>query len=801
MSSRKIKGFEQLEQRDLLVIDWVNQGAIGNDSDNFQNTFGLEDAVIARAIVEHAIDDWQRVIPSFNYNDPGLNDTYQLTVTAGPDFNSNVAGRGGPNSFNFTVGEKPSSGSINMDDNGGGEGWFFDQTPTDDAEFSGLLSPYSANFVDASVSTSGFDFYRIITHEIGHALGIANTGALSGSESNLLTEVVGTDQVNNTSQLTEFLNPNGFYYLQEGFTATLTGGAHLYEGPPDPTEPDHQDIATHPDNLMNSGRPSELGRPDIERRLIDDDAVKLLADAYGYDVILPSELDSMHATLDAQTGTLLVQGLPDVDGVTINLQYKNEPFLGPCVEVKVNNMTELFPIDDVKKIVILEAGDNVTVDPTFQSITQLVDYVVSTNEDSADYGTLVNGFYDIDIDPATPGKQVPVRAAVRAADATSAAETRKVYVPRGNYTLSLGGSGGVTQGDLDITGDVAVLGAGAGATVLDIDDALNSTRHFEVQSTGKLQLERMTLTGGDDYYGASINVAPNNTHASGMALTLDEVAVVNNGVAGVGGAIHVGNSSEAEILGSVITNDTALWTGAGVYAESNSTVTLEESIVAKNSTVYGVHKDIAAASGATIVSNGNNLIGTGSDFTPHANGSDLVGDADHVVTSVADTFEVGDNPYHLSLREAIGLANQTSSTSEIWMPGWNYLLTRDRLTYGGGSATDTLIDWGDLDIQESLTLRSAGQSTVGWSTSVEQDEVFDRWGDFDDNGPGNPHGNGVVDGADQLEWSRQANTVGTWQHNSSADADDDGDVDGDDLALWNNSSGNLYALDTDIQVL
>ncbi len=124
--------FESLEKRRMLAAEivWVNEFGTGANSPDFDIVYE-ENQAIARALVNRAIIDWEGVIESFNYNDPLLNDTYTLTITAGPDFNDDVAGRGGPDPFNFAAGEKPRSGSINMDDNGGGEGWFFDQTALD----------------------------------------------------------------------------------------------------------------------------------------------------------------------------------------------------------------------------------------------------------------------------------------------------------------------------------------------------------------------------------------------------------------------------------------------------------------------------------------------------------------------------------------------------------------------------------------------------------------------------------------------------------------------------------------------
>src|SRR5262249_43538479 len=58
---------ELLEARRLLSnIVWTNRGGTGSDTDNFAATYGTN-ATAARAIVDRAIDDWQKVIVDFNY--------------------------------------------------------------------------------------------------------------------------------------------------------------------------------------------------------------------------------------------------------------------------------------------------------------------------------------------------------------------------------------------------------------------------------------------------------------------------------------------------------------------------------------------------------------------------------------------------------------------------------------------------------------------------------------------------------------------------------------------------------------
>ena len=288
-----------------------------------------------------------------------------------------------------------------MDDNGGGIGWFFDSTPHDDAEFaaiansgsSGLGSAFHGSFID--VDGEHADFYRTITHEIGHAMGLASSSPVFAL-SNMT--FVGSDPEGGL--LYSFHNPNGQYGVTATITTSIFGsGRHLFEG-------------DHPNDLMNPGRITPVGSPtETVRQFISDFDVQLLVDAYGYTHVLSSTFDTAHATLDSETGTLLVQGRTGGLNDTITIEPD-----GDNIRVEVNDTTELVPLADVTQIILARNGgtDTVTIDQAFAALVEEVDYVVSTNEDSDAAGTLGDGL--VDLDANVPGNQVALRAAVRDAN-------------------------------------------------------------------------------------------------------------------------------------------------------------------------------------------------------------------------------------------------------------------------------------------------------------------------------------------------------------------------------------------------
>ena len=122
----------------------------------------------------------------------------------------------------------------------------------------------------------------------------------------------------------------------------------------------------------------------------------------------------------------------------------------------------------------------------------------------------------------------------------------------------------------------------------------------------------------------------------------------------------------------------------------------------------------------------------------------------------------------LSLRDAIHLANITAGTQEIWLPAWEFILIRNRLS---NDALD--VEYGDLEIVDSVIIRGVDNFTrVTWSPTAAADKGFELIGDY--------IGDGDVDNADDLAWNVYKYQFGT---NLPADGNDDGYVGDDDLAL------------------
>lgn len=211
-------------------IVWTNRGGfadLGQNSDLFGGRY--QDPELARVIVDEAIADWENVIRDFNLDPSGssvFGNTLPITLSAiSQDF------PGLTRWYSNALG-KPLRAEITMDDNAVGWGWSWDSLPQTHGEFTTLLSPYAA-----FKAGTGYDFYTVVLHEIGHAVGIAS------------------------------------------FPLMLNSGVPMIGG--------HLDETRFPFDLMNAGDTVEASL--ITRKLISEwDAVVLRA-VYGYIVNMPTE--------------------------------------------------------------------------------------------------------------------------------------------------------------------------------------------------------------------------------------------------------------------------------------------------------------------------------------------------------------------------------------------------------------------------------------------------------------------------------------------------------------------------------
>src|SRR5262245_32825746 len=160
----------------------------------------------------------------------------------------------------------------------------------------------------------------------------------------------------------------------------------------------------------------------------------------------------------------------------------------------------------------------------------------------------VNATVDaVDVNPGdgvcetAPGNGVcTLRAAVQEANALFGADI--INLPSGNFLLSLAGQGenAAVSGDLDITDNLTIVGAGHPSTTI---NGGQLDRVFDVDpfSTGiTLDLRDVSITGGVVDFGGALRVNANGR------LVLSNSAL-NFNAAVDGGGIHVSNGASASL--------------------------------------------------------------------------------------------------------------------------------------------------------------------------------------------------------------------------------------------------------------
>lgn len=119
-------------------------------------------------------------------------------------------------------------------------------------------------------------------------------------------------------------------------------------------------------------------------------------------------------------------------------------------------------------------------------------------------GLTVNSFLDtVDVDPgdrssADADGNSTLRAAIMEANALTGADS--IVLLPGTYTLTIAGTdeNDAVRGDLDITEDLTIIGAGVGETII---DANGLDRVFHVLGGATLNLMGVTVVGGDEVIG------------------------------------------------------------------------------------------------------------------------------------------------------------------------------------------------------------------------------------------------------------------------------------------------------------
>ena len=185
-----------------------------------------------------------------------------------------------------------------------------------------------------------------------------------------------------------------------------------------------------------------------------------------------------------------------------------------------------------------------------------------TVDSTADAVDVVPG----DGDCFTAVESCTLRAAIMETNALAGPD--KIFVPAGTYVLDIAGyEDAAAAGDLDITDDLIIGGAGAPDTV--VDATISEDRVFHVLPGVTAEIASLTITGGSAAIGGGIlNVG---------SLELDSITVTKNTASGVGGGGIYNSGTLTVSLSTVSENAATISSGGaidneGILSMENSTI-------------------------------------------------------------------------------------------------------------------------------------------------------------------------------------------------------------------------------------
>lgn len=398
------------------------------------------------------------------------------------------------------------------------------------------------------------------------------------------------------------------------------------------------------------------------------------------------------------------------------------------------------------------------------------------SDPSAVQGENIGGFDQVVVVNSTADEASPLAGVQTLRSAALSANSNPgetlIIVPEGLYNLSvLGNDNSGLVGDIDIAGDLTMIGAGPGKTIINAT-GLND-RVIEVLGGGNLNLRGFTITGGE-----AINASGGGILANvNSALTLNYTVLQGNRATISGAGLFDG--SGATVLDSVIANNTVTGStsgGGGIYTSAGVSTVVANTIIANNSSISG-DSDWQLNTGGSATSLGHNLLSSaGSSLVGLLQPSDIVDpNVDYIVTVPFDNNRTTPTLDSLALREAVILANASQGDETIWLPAWSINVSL-RGTASLGELDPTL---GDIDVLDSVSIRGIESFTEIVGEQALGEPVFHLAGDIDNTG--------VVDLTDFGIWKNSHDHL--LSLNLPGDANQSGVIDSGDLQLYFDTFG------------
>ncbi|HSH05794.1 MAG TPA: CSLREA domain-containing protein [Anaerolineae bacterium] len=216
-----------------------------------------------------------------------------------------------------------------------------------------------------------------------------------------------------------------------------------------------------------------------------------------------------------------------------------------------------------------------------------VGVVMATNLPQADMQTIT---VDTTVDDLIDNGNCSLREAIQAANTGTAVDacpaggmTTTIMIPAGTYSLTIPGAHETENvtGDMNITANVTIVGAGAGITIL---NANGLDRFFFIHPNSITEISGVTITGGfvDGYSGGGIYVA--GTLDLQDAVVTENVATTPSSTGGgLGGGIIIWEG-EFTANNIEISRNSAKLSGGGLYVRSSS-ATIHNALIQENSSI------------------------------------------------------------------------------------------------------------------------------------------------------------------------------------------------------------------------
>jgi len=190
---------------------------------------------------------------------------------------------------------------------------------------------------------------------------------------------------------------------------------------------------------------------------------------------------------------------------------------------------------------------------------------------------------------------VTLRAAIQEANALPGDDD--IILPAGVVQLLISGTDedAAATGDLDITSNVTITGAGAGVTIIDFNDL---DRLFEVFSGATVTIRNVTLQDGD---AAAANQNGGGIRNAGN-LTIEDCELSNLSAL-AGGAIATSLSSNLTIRRTTFTGNASNGGNGGGAIINSGTLVIEESTFESNGAVFngGAIANIGSSADLTLI--------------------------------------------------------------------------------------------------------------------------------------------------------------------------------------------------------